>query len=65
MRLKTLPVIVWTAAMDVPLLDRAKNLNASAVLVKSRSTFNHLLGAIRKALPRESGDGEEATVGGE
>jgi CheY-like chemotaxis protein len=59
MRLKSLPVIVWTGAMDVPLLDRARNLHANAVLVKSRSTFNHLLAAIREALPNDPDAGDE------
>jgi CheY-like chemotaxis protein len=60
MRLKTLPVIVWTGVVDMPPLDRAKSLNANAVLVKSRSTFNNLLAAIRDALPEENGGEDEA-----
>jgi CheY-like chemotaxis protein len=65
MRLKTLPVIVWTGAMDLPLLDRARNLNANAVLVKSRSTYNHLLVAIQKALPKQADKGEDERPDGE
>ena len=42
LRLQALPVIIWTAAETSPILERARQLKANAVLIKAKTTIDEI-----------------------
>jgi len=51
LRLQTLPVIVWTAVSDGPMLDRIKRMKVDEILLKPKTTFPDIVRAIERHLP--------------
>jgi CheY-like chemotaxis protein len=49
-RLQTVPLILWTGAADSLMLERAKKLGISAVLIKAHATLDEIRSAIDRAL---------------
>jgi CheY-like chemotaxis protein len=54
LRLKTLPVIVWTGYPDSPIADRAAKQGVSAILPKDKATFADINRIIGEILPRSA-----------
>ena len=52
LRLRSLPVLVWTAFPDSPVAARATALGASAILSKSKTTFADINRVIEEELSR-------------
>jgi CheY-like chemotaxis protein len=52
LRIQALPVVVLTGYGDSPMIDRARALNVSAVLVKGRATPADIRTAVEQALGR-------------
>jgi CheY-like chemotaxis protein len=48
-RLQSLPVVVLTAAEDGPLIDRARNAKANAILKKSKASLKEIHAAVQIA----------------
>ena len=55
LRLQALPVIVLTAMEDGPLVARAQNAKVSAILKKTKATFEDIKRAIEDAVVRIPG----------
>lgn len=53
MRLKTLPVVVWTGVGDAGIVDRIRTLDVNEVVPKGQPSFNELLRAVKDGLPPE------------
>ena len=54
LRLQALPVVVFTGLPDSPMLERARQLNAKTVLVKSQSTFADIEEAVREEVGKST-----------
>jgi CheY-like chemotaxis protein len=52
LRLQALPVIILTALVDSPMVDRARHLKVNAILAKGKATFEEIGEAIRQELHR-------------
>lgn len=52
MRLQSLPVVVLTALRDGPEIDRVREMNVSAVLLKGRASQQEILNAVEAAIQR-------------
>jgi CheY-like chemotaxis protein len=46
LRLRSLPVLVWTALSEGPMIERAERMKVDEILVKSQTTFADILAAI-------------------
>ena len=53
LRLQAVPVIVWTAVDNQALMDKAQELNASAVMIKVKTSVEQIRQAIEKELNRQ------------
>lgn len=51
-RLQTIPVIIWTGAVDSPVLDRARDLKVDAILMKPQASLEQIHQAIQQQLQR-------------
>jgi two-component system response regulator AtoC len=51
-RLQGLPVVIWTALADSPLLDRARRLRVNSVLLKAQASFLDVRKALEGAIGR-------------
>jgi CheY-like chemotaxis protein len=51
LRLQTLPVIVWTAVSEGPMLDRIKRMKVDEILLKPKATFPDIIDAIQRHVP--------------
>jgi CheY-like chemotaxis protein len=54
LRLQAVPVIVWTAVDNQALMDKAQQLNASAVMIKVKTSVEQIRQAIDKELNRQT-----------
>jgi CheY-like chemotaxis protein len=46
LRLRALPVIVWTALSEGPMIERAERMKVAEILIKTQTTFPDILAAI-------------------
>ena len=54
LRLQTLPVIMFTGVGDSPILERVRDLNVNAVLLKGKTSFQEIGEAIEAELHPQS-----------
>lgn len=52
LRLQFLPVIVYTALPDSPLVDRARHLRVNSILVKGKASMQDVVNTVKHELPR-------------
>ncbi|HTW95566.1 MAG TPA: response regulator [Tepidisphaeraceae bacterium] len=50
LRLSEIPVVVLSALSEGPLIEAARTLNISSILIKSQTSFDQILRALRRAL---------------
>jgi CheY-like chemotaxis protein len=50
LRLQSLPVVVWTALTESPMVDRARHLKVNAILAKAKATFEEVRDALEQAV---------------
>jgi CheY-like chemotaxis protein len=55
LRIQSLPVVVYTALSDSPMIERAQALKVNSVLAKGKATSEDVLKAIEEALVRMPG----------
>jgi CheY-like chemotaxis protein len=55
LRLQSLPVVVLTALSESPMVERARNLQVNAILVKGKATFEDIRSAAEEAVHRIPG----------
>jgi CheY-like chemotaxis protein len=55
LRLQSLPVVVLTALSESPMVERARNLQVNAILVKGKATFEDIKKAAEEAVHRIPG----------
>src|SRR3954447_22376296 len=55
LRIQSLPVVVWTALVDSPMVDRARALKVNSVLAKGKASFEDIQRAIEEASHRVPG----------
>ena len=52
LRIQSLPVVVLTALVDSPMIDRARALKVNTILVKGKATSSEILHALEEAIVR-------------
>ncbi|HUB25008.1 MAG TPA: response regulator [Tepidisphaeraceae bacterium] len=52
LRLQSLPVVVLTGITEGPMIDRARNLKVSAILVKGKATLEEIAEAVKTEMHR-------------
>jgi CheY-like chemotaxis protein len=55
LRIQALPVVVWTALVESPMVERARALKVNSVLAKGKATFEDIKRAVEEAIPRLPG----------
>jgi CheY-like chemotaxis protein len=55
LRIQSLPVVVWTALVDSPMVERAQALKVNSVLAKGKASFEDIQRAIEEASHRVPG----------
>ena len=50
LRIMSLPVVVWTALVDSPMVDRARALKVNAILAKGKASFEDIRLALEQAV---------------
>jgi CheY-like chemotaxis protein len=55
LRLQSLPVVVFTALTDSPMIQRAQALKVNSVLVKGKASTDEILKAVEEAIVRLPG----------
>src|SRR5436309_4328662 len=55
LRIQSLPVVVWTALVDSPMVERAQALKVNSVLAKGKASFEDIQRAIEEANHRVPG----------
>jgi CheY-like chemotaxis protein len=52
LRIQSLPVVIWTALVDSPMVDRARALKVNSILAKGKAGFEEIQRAIEEAVHR-------------
>ena len=52
LRIQSLPVVIWTALADSPMLDRARALKVNAIVAKGKATFEDIQRTLEEAIHR-------------
>src|SRR5215217_6885308 len=52
LRIQSLPVVIWTALVDSPMVDRARALKVNSILAKGKASFEDIQRAVEEALHR-------------
>ena len=52
LRIQSLPVVIWTALVDSPMVDRARALKVNSILAKGKAGFEEIRRAIEEAVHR-------------
>ena len=55
LRIQALPVVVWTALTESPMVERARALKVNSILAKGKANFEDIQRAIDEAIPRLPG----------
>ncbi len=55
LRIQALPVVVWTALVESPMVERARALKVNSILAKGKANFEDISRAIEEAIPRMPG----------
>ena len=52
LRIQGLPVVIWTALVDSPMVDRARALKVNSILAKGKASFEDIRRAVEEAAHR-------------